>query len=235
MDDPRFPSDVKQRAKLILEGCRGGSVGAYTDSVGIEIIRNHVAKFIERRDGIPSDPANIVLSAGASDGIKVRALEISLAYKTRISSQSYKISPLRQNNYSRFDSTVTFCQCLNQFVANFLLFFWRNWVVNRYGELETFDEITSLRSRRENIQSLRENNLNNYTSFRVSEYFENDESDGERKKTGHHGTHPAIPVVLGVVGWVQHGADRLFSERGFRLGPRSGRVGEGSHRSETEV
>ncbi|KAL0270999.1 UNVERIFIED_CONTAM: hypothetical protein PYX00_008245 [Menopon gallinae] len=70
MDDPRFPEDVKQRAKLILEGCKGGSVGSYTDSVGIEIIRNHVAKFIERRDGIPSDPANIILTAGASDGIK---------------------------------------------------------------------------------------------------------------------------------------------------------------------
>ena len=34
-----FPADVKSRAKQILEGCRGGSVGAYSDSPGIEIIR----------------------------------------------------------------------------------------------------------------------------------------------------------------------------------------------------
>lgn len=71
-DDPSFPEDAKDRARGVLKGCKGGSVGSYTDSVGIEIIRKHVAEFIERRDGIPSDYANIILSAGASDGIKVR-------------------------------------------------------------------------------------------------------------------------------------------------------------------
>ncbi|KAK6632769.1 hypothetical protein RUM43_013540 [Polyplax serrata] len=70
LDDPSFPEDAKQRARGVLKGCKGGSVGSYTDSIGIEIIRKHVAEFIERRDGIPSDYANIVLSAGASDGIK---------------------------------------------------------------------------------------------------------------------------------------------------------------------
>ncbi|EEB17528.1 Alanine aminotransferase, putative [Pediculus humanus corporis] len=69
-DDPSFPEDAKDRARGVLKGCKGGSVGSYTDSVGIEIIRKHVAEFIERRDGIPSDYANIILSAGASDGIK---------------------------------------------------------------------------------------------------------------------------------------------------------------------
>ena len=34
-----FPTDVRERARVILEGCRGGSVGAYSDSPGIEIIR----------------------------------------------------------------------------------------------------------------------------------------------------------------------------------------------------
>jgi alanine transaminase len=46
-------------------------VGSYTDSPGIEIIRRHVAKYIERRDGISSDWQNVILSAGASDAIKV--------------------------------------------------------------------------------------------------------------------------------------------------------------------
>lgn len=70
LDDPSFPDDAKQRARLILAGCRGGSVGSYTDSPGIEIIRRHVAEYIERRDGIPSDWQNIIISAGASDAIK---------------------------------------------------------------------------------------------------------------------------------------------------------------------
>jgi alanine transaminase len=45
--------------------------GSYTDSPGIEIIRKHVAQYIERRDGFPSNWENIILSAGASDAIKV--------------------------------------------------------------------------------------------------------------------------------------------------------------------
>lgn len=54
--------------KLLFILCLTGS---YTDSPGIEIIRRHVAQYIERRDGIPSDYLNILLCAGASDGIKV--------------------------------------------------------------------------------------------------------------------------------------------------------------------
>ncbi|XP_075226083.1 alanine aminotransferase 1-like [Lycorma delicatula] len=69
-DDPRFPSDIKARAKVILDGCRGSSVGSYTDSPGIEIIRKHAAQYIEKRDGHPCDYLDIILSAGASDGIK---------------------------------------------------------------------------------------------------------------------------------------------------------------------
>ncbi|XP_023231302.1 alanine aminotransferase 1-like [Centruroides sculpturatus] len=65
-----FPSDVKERAKTILSGCGGGSVGSYSDSAGVEIIKKHVAQYIERRDGIPSDYNNIILSTGASEAIK---------------------------------------------------------------------------------------------------------------------------------------------------------------------
>ncbi|XP_022919921.1 alanine aminotransferase 1 [Onthophagus taurus] len=70
LDDPRFPADVKEKAKLILKGCKGQSVGSYTDSPGIEIIRRHVAEFIQRRDGIPSNWEDVILTAGASDAIK---------------------------------------------------------------------------------------------------------------------------------------------------------------------
>lgn len=70
MDDPSFPEDAKERAKAILGGCHGQSVGSYTDSSGIEVIRRHVAHYIEKRDRISCDWQNIVLCAGASDGIK---------------------------------------------------------------------------------------------------------------------------------------------------------------------
>uniref|UniRef100_A0AAG5DXC0 alanine transaminase n=1 Tax=Anopheles atroparvus TaxID=41427 RepID=A0AAG5DXC0_ANOAO len=70
--DPNIPEDAKQRARVILDGCKGGSVGSYSDSAGIEVIRRHAAEYIERRDGgIPADWNNIILSAGASGGIKV--------------------------------------------------------------------------------------------------------------------------------------------------------------------
>ena len=69
-DDPSIPEDAKQRARDILAGCKGGSVGSYSDSAGIEIVRRHAAQYIEERDGIPSDYNNIILSAGASGSIK---------------------------------------------------------------------------------------------------------------------------------------------------------------------
>lgn len=72
LEDPSFPEDVKERARGILAGCRGGSLGAYSDSPGIEIIRRHVAEYIERRDGHPASWENVVLCAGASEGIRVR-------------------------------------------------------------------------------------------------------------------------------------------------------------------
>lgn len=66
-----FPEDAKERARGILAGCRGGSVGSYTDSPGMEIIRRHVADYMTKRDdGAPADWRNVMLCAGASEGIR---------------------------------------------------------------------------------------------------------------------------------------------------------------------
>ena len=54
----------------MLSYCGGNSVGAYTDSAGIEIIRKHVAEYIKERDGFDSDWQNIILSGGASEAIR---------------------------------------------------------------------------------------------------------------------------------------------------------------------
>lgn len=62
-----FKSAIK-RAKEISDSV--ASIGAYTHPKGIPLIREHVAQFIERRDGFPSDPEMIFLTDGASEGIK---------------------------------------------------------------------------------------------------------------------------------------------------------------------
>ncbi|RUS13654.1 pyridoxal phosphate-dependent transferase [Endogone sp. FLAS-F59071] len=63
-----YPSDVIARAELLLKNI--GSIGAYSHSQGIPHIRQNVAKFIERRDGYPSDPSLIFLTQGASSGVQ---------------------------------------------------------------------------------------------------------------------------------------------------------------------
>nr|BBA45754.1 alanine aminotransferase [Pachyrhynchus infernalis] len=69
-EDPSFPDDAKERARSILKACRGSSVGSYTDSPGIEMIRRQVADYIETRDGIPADWQNVIIGAGATDAIR---------------------------------------------------------------------------------------------------------------------------------------------------------------------
>ncbi|XP_063535351.1 alanine aminotransferase 2-like [Cydia strobilella] len=70
IDKYDFPSDVKQRSNELLDACGGRSVGAYSASYGLEIIRKDVAKYIEERDGHPSKWEDILITAGASMGIK---------------------------------------------------------------------------------------------------------------------------------------------------------------------
>ena len=74
LESSDFPEDAKARAREILKGCKGGSVGSYSESPGLEIIRRHVAEYIKQRDGgIESDWQKIMLCAGASE---VRLLSI---------------------------------------------------------------------------------------------------------------------------------------------------------------
>lgn len=71
MEDNRFASDVKQRAKTILENCKGHTIGSYTDCAGMEVVRRQVAQYIEERDGVPSNYEDIFLSSGATDAVRV--------------------------------------------------------------------------------------------------------------------------------------------------------------------
>ena len=65
-----FPADAKQRARKILSACENGSIGSYTDSRGLEEVRQDVARYITERDGHPSDSGDIFLSAGATEAVR---------------------------------------------------------------------------------------------------------------------------------------------------------------------
>ncbi|XDG06066.1 hypothetical protein ABKA04_005681 [Annulohypoxylon sp. FPYF3050] len=62
-----YKTDVIERAEWLLD--HAGSVGAYSASAGVPVIKESIAKFLERRDGFPADPSHIYLSAGASSGV----------------------------------------------------------------------------------------------------------------------------------------------------------------------
>ncbi|XP_011169172.1 alanine aminotransferase 2 isoform X2 [Solenopsis invicta] len=71
LDDPSYPEDAKERARYVLRGCEGGSIGSYSQLAGIDCIRKHIAQYIEERDGgISCNYHNIIISNGASEGIK---------------------------------------------------------------------------------------------------------------------------------------------------------------------
>lgn len=60
-----FPADAVEVSRQVLAGSRHG-LGAYTDSRGYAFVREAVAEFIRRRDGIAADPEAIYLTDGAS-------------------------------------------------------------------------------------------------------------------------------------------------------------------------
>jgi alanine transaminase len=67
-----FPLDAKDKAKKFLRACGGGSVGSYTDSAGVGLVRQAIADFITRRDeGVPARAEDVFLTTGASGGIKI--------------------------------------------------------------------------------------------------------------------------------------------------------------------
>ena len=75
-----FPADVLETAGLLLKGSRHG-MGAYSESKGVRFVREAVARFITRRDGIEADPEAIYLTDGASKGVQA-ALRILIGAPT---------------------------------------------------------------------------------------------------------------------------------------------------------
>jgi len=95
-----FPPDAVQRALTFLENCPGGT-GAYSESQGILHIRQHVAEFISRRDGVTASADDIFLSDGASQGVSI-AMQIMI----RDSADGVMI-PIPQ--YPLYTATISLC------------------------------------------------------------------------------------------------------------------------------
>lgn len=70
LKDTSFPDDAKERAFRFLGSCGGRSIGAYSDSAGVPVVREDIAAYITERDGVPADPANVFCSGGASEAIR---------------------------------------------------------------------------------------------------------------------------------------------------------------------
>ncbi len=72
-----FPAEAIEAARALLTGSKNG-LGAYSESKGLKYIRDAVAAFITRRDGIKADPESIYLTDGASKGVQA-ALRLLIA------------------------------------------------------------------------------------------------------------------------------------------------------------
>ncbi|XP_062849685.1 alanine aminotransferase 2-like [Trichomycterus rosablanca] len=69
LNDESLPVDARERAQMLLEECDGGSIGSYTSECGIRKIKRSVSEFITRRDGVTSDPDNIIITNGSQKAL----------------------------------------------------------------------------------------------------------------------------------------------------------------------
>eukprot|EP00123_Amoebidium_parasiticum_P010659 comp20238_c0_seq1/m.25246 comp20238_c0_seq1/g.25246 ORF comp20238_c0_seq1/g.25246 comp20238_c0_seq1/m.25246 type:complete len:509 (-) comp20238_c0_seq1:385-1911(-) len=67
-----FPEDTIERAKS-YKAAGMQSMGAYTHSQGLAVVRKNIASFIEERDNVPCDFNNIFMTNGASGGVQLLA------------------------------------------------------------------------------------------------------------------------------------------------------------------
>ena len=70
-----YPKDIVEKAKFILAKHSPGT-GAYSQSAGIPFIKQAVADFIQRRDGIPTQRDTIILTDGASKGVQMALIAL---------------------------------------------------------------------------------------------------------------------------------------------------------------
>jgi aspartate/methionine/tyrosine aminotransferase len=123
-----YPADIIARARMIL-GLNPTGTGAYTQSAGIPFIRQAVADFIQKRDGIPADHNRILLTDGASKG--VQAVFTMLTNKEN---DGYMI-PIPQ--YPLYSATI---ELYGAKQVNYFLDEANNWQLNEHELVRSIDE-----------------------------------------------------------------------------------------------
>lgn len=105
-----MPEDVKARSREYLQATNCGSVGAYTGSTGLKLVRQQIADFMERRDGFPADPESVMLHTGASEGIQrvIQALIAKEGDALMIPMPQY---PLYSASLTMFGGTTQYYRC----------------------------------------------------------------------------------------------------------------------------
>ncbi|TDH64998.1 uncharacterized protein CCR75_006054 [Bremia lactucae] len=80
-----FPPDAIARAKFYISNIAGGT-GAYGHSKGSAIVREEVARFLQRRDGHAADTEDIYLTDGASPAVQ-NSLQMLILYQENVYAQ----------------------------------------------------------------------------------------------------------------------------------------------------
>eukprot|EP00826_Nyctotherus_ovalis_P049468 TRINITY_DN598_c0_g1_i3.p1 TRINITY_DN598_c0_g1~~TRINITY_DN598_c0_g1_i3.p1 ORF type:complete len:425 (-),score=169.64 TRINITY_DN598_c0_g1_i3:173-1447(-) len=71
MNSNEISKDARDRAQKFIKSVEyPDALGAYTASHGFTVTRESVKKYIEERDGVPTNINNIYLTDGASDGVR---------------------------------------------------------------------------------------------------------------------------------------------------------------------
>lgn len=123
-----YPADLVARAKMIM-GLNPNGTGAYTQSAGIPFIRQAIADFIQKRDGIPADHNRILLTDGASKG--VQAVFTMLTNKEN---DGYMI-PIPQ--YPLYSATI---ELYGAKQVNYFLDEANNWQLNEHELVRSIEE-----------------------------------------------------------------------------------------------
>ena len=123
-----YPADLIARARMIL-GLNPIGTGAYTQSAGIPFIRQAVADFIQKRDGIPADHNRILLTDGASKGVQA-----AFTLLTNKENDGYMI-PIPQ--YPLYSATI---ELYGAKQVNYFLDEANNWQLNEHELVRSIEE-----------------------------------------------------------------------------------------------
>ncbi|CAJ1334577.1 unnamed protein product [Effrenium voratum] len=127
-----FSAEAVARAQEYMK--KSAKVGAYTDSVGFQFVREEVCDFIEARDGHRPDVKNVFLTNGASEGARLVMNALAAKHLGRVG----VMAPIPQ--YPLYSALSTL---MDSELVGYYLDEEKNWAVSLPALTAAFDEATS--------------------------------------------------------------------------------------------